>query len=302
MAEACNIGCDKLYSWTNKKWIPTGEKQAVLFISTELTRAEIQTCQLAHISGIEEDRLIDWVTLTEEEKMIINESKVVMRESLVYGEHMPDFTISSITDVTESYVLNKNITHCFFDYINDSPSLYSYYREKTGVSLRTDQILFLFSQSLKAMANKYDIYVGSATQLSSNWKDEKDSNALKGSKAIIEKADYGVISLPATPSDLKKLAPIIESNFGDVPNYCYHIFKNRGGKWNSIIVWTKLNLGNMRESDCFCTDSEFKLIADIEKTFLDFKFSEEKVEPTKFDTEGLVNAEEYITELNKIKI
>ena len=58
----------------------------------------------------------------------------------------------------------------------------------------------------------------------------------------------------------------------------------------------------MRESDCFCTDSEFKLIADIEKTFLDFKFSEEKVEPTKFDTEGLVNAEEYITELNKIKI
>ena len=97
MAEACNIGCDKLYSWTNKKWIPTGEKQAVLFISTELTRAEIQTCQLAHISGIEEDRLIDWVTLTDEEKTIINESKVVMRESLVYGEHMPDFTISSIT-------------------------------------------------------------------------------------------------------------------------------------------------------------------------------------------------------------
>ena len=71
---------------------------------------------------------------------------------------MPDFTIDSISDKVEEYILNKNITHCFFDYINDSPSLYSYYMEKTGVRLRTDQILFLFSQSLKAVANKYDIY------------------------------------------------------------------------------------------------------------------------------------------------
>lgn len=300
MAEACNIACDRIYDWNKKQWVSTGEKQACLFISTELTRKEIQTCELAHISGIEEDILTEWKDLTDEQKQIIYESKQVMKESLLYGEHMPDFTIDSIADKVEEYILNKNITHCFFDYINDSPSLYSYYMEKTGVRLRTDQILFLFSQSLKAIANKYDIYLGSATQLSSNWKDEKDANALKGSKAIIEKADYGVLSLPASPQDLKKLKPILDSNFYEIPNYCYHIFKNRGGRWNSIIVWTKLNLGSMREKDCFVTNTEYELISDIEKTILEFEISDVG-SATVFDIEEDIQASEYITELNKTK-
>lgn len=300
MAEACNIACDRIYDWNKKQWVSTGEKQACLFISTELTRKEIQTCELAHISGIEEDVLTEWKDLTDEQKQIIYESKQVMKESLLYGEHMPDFTIDSIADKVEEYILNKNITHCFFDYINDSPSLYSYYMEKTGVRLRTDQILFLFSQSLKAIANKYDIYLGSATQLSSNWKEEKDANALKGSKAIIEKADYGVLSLPATPQDLKKLKPILDSNFYEIPNYCYHIFKNRGGRWNSIIVWTKLNLGSMREKDCFVTNTEYELISDIEKTILEFEISDVG-SATVFDIEEDIQASEYITELNKTK-
>lgn len=300
MAEACNIACDRIYDWNKKQWVSTGEKQACLFISTELTRKEIQTCELAHISGIEEDILTEWKDLNDEQKQIIYESKQVMKESLLYGEHMPDFTIDSIADKVEEYILNKNITHCFFDYINDSPSLYSYYMEKTGVRLRTDQILFLFSQSLKAIANKYDIYLGSATQLSSNWKDEKDANALKGSKAIIEKADYGVLSLPASPQDLKKLKPILDSNFYEIPNYCYHIFKNRGGRWNSIIVWTKLNLGSMREKDCFVTNTEYELISDIEKTILEFEISDVG-SATVFDIEEDIQASEYITELNKTK-
>lgn len=301
MAEACNIGCDRIYDWSKKEWISTGEKQPCLFISTELTREEIQDCILAHISGIEEDRIGEWRNITEEEEIILEESAKLMEESLVYGEHLPDFTIDLISDRIEEYVLNKNISHAFFDYINDSPSLYSYYIEKTGVKLQTHQILFLFSQSLKAIANKYDIYLGSATQLSSNWKEEKDANALKGSKAIIEKADYGVISLPATPQDLKKLKAIFDSGFYETPNYCYHIFKNRGGKWNSIVVWTKLNMGTMREKDCFVTNTEYELIPDIEKTILEFQI-EDIGESTKFNDAIDANVNDYITELNKTKL
>lgn len=301
MAEACNIGCDKIYDWDKMEWVSTGDKQPCLYISTELTKEEIQDCLLAHISGIEEDRIAEWRDITEKEEEILEESKQIMKEGLVYGEHLPDFTIDLISDKIEEYVLNKNITHCFFDYINDSPSLYSYYIAKTGVKLQTHQILFLFSQSLKAVANKYNIYLGSATQLSSNWKDEKDANALKGSKAIIEKADYGVISLPATPQDIKKLKPIMESGFYKEPNYCYHVFKNRGGKWKSIIVWTRLNLGTMRETDCFVTNTEYELIPDIEKTILQFQI-EDVSNVTKFDDVANVNVNEYINELNKTKI
>lgn len=301
MAEAGNIGCDKIYDWTKKQWIGTGEKQHCLFISTELTKEEIQDCLLAHISGIEEDRIAEWRDITQEEEKVLNEAKIVMKDSFVYGEHLPDFTIDLISDKVEEYVLNKNITHCFFDYINDSPSLYSYYIEKSGVRLQTHQILFLFSQSLKAVANKYNIYLGSATQLSSNWKEEKDANALKGSKAIIEKADYGVISLPATPQDLKKLKPILESGFYKEPNYCYHVFKNRGGKWNAIVVWTRLNLGNMREVDCFVTNTEYELVPNIEKTILEFEI-DDIGNATTFDNLSNTNVKEYITELNKTEI
>lgn len=300
MAEACNIGCDRIYDWSKKEWISTGEKQPCLFISTELTKEEMQDCILAHISGIEEDRIGEWRDITDEEYEILKESSKLMKESSIYGEHLPDFTIDLISDTIEEYVLNYNIRYAFFDYINDSPSLYSYYMEKTGVRLQTHQILFLFSQSLKAIANKYNIYLGSATQLSSNWKEEKDANALKGSKAIIEKADYGVISLPATPQDLKKLNSVLTSGFYEIPNYCYHIFKNRGGKWNSIIIWTKLNMGTMREKDCFVTNTEFELIDDIEKTILEFEL-DYIGNATEFETTE-ANAKEYIEELNKTKL
>lgn len=279
MGDACNIACDRIYDWRKKEWICTGEKEPVLYISTELTKEEIQDCLLAHISGIEQDRIEEWRDITEEERTILYEALEVVEKSLLFGEYMPDFTIDKISDTIETYVNKEHITSCFFDYINDSPSLYSYYYEKTKTRLRTDQILFLFSNSLKLTANKFNIYLGSSTQLNNDYKDSnnKDAGALKGSKAIVEKADGGILALPVTQSDLNKLKPILEADgkFGiPKPNMAYYIFKNRGGKWRSIIVWTKLNLGTVRERDCFVTNYNFELITDIEKTIVDFQFDD----------------------------
>ena len=305
MAEACNISCDMIYDWDKRQWISTGEAEECLFISTELTKEEVQDCILAHISGIEEDRIAEWKDITPEEEAIIWASGDLMAKATMklHCEYMPDFTIDSIKDKIESWVISNQVQYVFFDYINDSPSLYKYYIEKTGVRLQTHRILFLFSQSLKSIANKYDIYLGSSTQLSSNWKEEKDANALKGSKAIIEKADYGVIALPATSQDLKLLSKIYESGFYKIPNYCYHIFKNRGGKWKSVIVWTQLNMGTMREIDCFVTDSDYKLITDIESTALEFTL-ESVGELTKFEDSNMKgkDVKEYVSALNKTEL
>ena len=301
MAESCNISCDKIYDWNKKEWISTGAKQPSLFISTELTKEEIQDCLLAHISGIEEDRIATWDNITPEEEEILNLSGDIVKESLMFGEYMPDFTIETITETIERYILNENITHAFFDYINDSPSLYQYYIEKTGVKLQTHQILFLFSASLKQVANKYNIYLGSATQLSSNWKEEKDANALKGSKAIIEKADHGILALPITSQDIRKLKPILDNGFYDTPNFAYYVFKNRGGRWNSIIVWTKINLGTVREKDCFVTNNDFELVENIEKTLIDFQM-DDVGNVGLFNCDSIEEANEYITELNKVNL
>lgn len=299
LAEACNIASDKIYNWKIKEWVSTGEKKPVLFISTELTKEELQDCLLAHISGIEEDRIAEWKDITEEEELVLDQSAIIVEESLLFGEYLPDFTIVSIEETIERYVINENITHAFFDYINDSPSLYSYYIEKAGVRLQTHQILFLFSAALKQLANKYSIYLGSATQLSSNWKEEKDANAVKGSKAIIEKADYGVLAIPASSADIKKLKPILDNGFYEEPTMGYYIYKNRGGRWNNIVVWTRLNMGTVRETDCFVTNQDFELITDIEKTLIEFQI-DDVGDCGLIESDG--NANDYIEQFKNIKI
>lgn len=279
LSDGCNMVSDRIYDWNKKRWIPTGDSQSVLFISTELEKEEIQDIILAHVSGIDQDRIEEWNDITLEEEKILEESAKYIETYDYFIEYMPDFTIDLISETIEKYVLNNNITACFFDYINDSPSLYEYYYNKTHTRLRTDQILYLFSAALKSVCNKYNIYLGSATQLNDNYKEDnnKDAGALKGSKAIIEKADGGILALPVTHKDLKRLTPILESegSFGTlIPNMAYYIFKNRGGKWKTIIIWTKLNMGTMREVDCFVTDYNYELITDIEKTLIEFQIDD----------------------------
>ena len=269
MTNACNIGCDKIYDWHNHKWLFTGEKQPVLFISTELTQAAIEDCILAHISGIEENRIVKWQNITKEEEKILQQSVAIMEDCQVYGEYLPDFDDDLIEETISRYILKYNISFCFFDYINDSPSLWTYTSNKMKSSrLQTHQILYNFSQTLKLLANKYDIFIGSSTQLNDNYKDSnnKDSSALKGSKAICEKADICMLALPVTHSDLDKLKGIVreDGTFGNqIPNMSYYIFKNRDGDRTRIIVWTYLNLGTMREVDCFVTNYNYELITDI---------------------------------------
>lgn len=303
LADGCNMVSDRIYDWGKRQWISTGESQPVLFISTELEKEEIQDIILAHVSGIDQDRIEEWNDITPEEEEILEESAKYIEPYQYFVEYMPDFTIDLISETIEKYVLNFNIVACFFDYINDSPSLYEYYYNKTHTRLRTDQILFLFSAALKSVCNKFGVYLGSATQLNDNYKEDgnKDAGALKGSKAIIEKADGGILALPVTHKDLQRLKPILESSgsFGLlIPNMAYYIFKNRGGKWKTIIIWTKLNMGTMREVDCFVTDYNYEFITDIEKTLIDFKL-DDVGDVGMIETDGEISGTDLATELSK---
>jgi hypothetical protein len=102
------------------------------------------------------------------------------------------------------------------------------------------------------------------------------------------------------------LEPILKADgkFGTiVPNMAYYIFKNRGGKWKSIIVWTKINLGTMREVDCFVTNYNFELVPDIEKTLIDFQLEDVGnvgiiEDDNDFNVSGAVN---LVNELSKSK-
>ena len=90
-----------------------------------------------------------------------------------------------------------------------------------------------------------------------------------------------------------------DGSFGKlVPNMSYYVFKNRGGKWKSIIIWTKLNMGTMREVDCFVTDYNYELIPDIEKTIIDFQI-EDVGDVGIIESDVEVSGSDLATELSK---
>lgn len=277
IAEALNLSSLGYYEWKTKKWISTGEKLPVLYISTELLDEEIQLCALAHVSGISPKRIKEW-QFNSCELDILNKSTSIIENSNLYCEYLPDFTIDSISNTIEKYILNHNVQYVFFDYINETPSLYQYYYEKTHSCLRTDQILYMFSETLKRLVNKYNIFLYTSTQLNRGYKedDNKDSSALKGSNSVPEKADNCCIMLPINNKERKTIEPIINRlkmqnpNFIE-PNTIFHIYKTRGGKYNNIKIFVYIDLGCIRIIDCFATNNNYEY---IEVDFKDFDFGE----------------------------
>lgn len=51
------------------------------------------------------------------------------------------------------------------------------------------------------------------------------------------------------------------------PNIVFDIFKNRGGKWTQIRIWSYQDLGTMRKKDLFVTDSRLYTIDGFDYEF-----------------------------------
>ena len=155
-----------------------------------------------------------------------------------------------------------------FDYIQSTPKLTRNMQDGYGHELREDEVLAGLSRRLKFLAEKYDIFVMSSTQLNGKSKDDslynsRDANAIRGSRAVVDKVDYGIIVARPTPSDLKALQKSVKKiGFNDEPNYATFVFKNRAGL-DHIIIWSKNNLGNMNDEVLFITDYNYNLVEDI---------------------------------------
>ena len=83
---------------------------------------------------------------------------------------------------------------------------------------------------------------------------------LRGAKAIADKIDYGSILLPVKEVDLASLENVLARNpsFG-TPNIKLSIYKNRRGRYKSVILWCKADLGTCRIQPVFLTDFMYEL-------------------------------------------
>ena len=262
IADACNFACAEIYDIYEQKWIPNGNPEPTLYITTEQELDEIQTMMLAFVSGVDEDRILTGRYLAEEEDRVKYAAEVI-KKSPLWIEEMHDFSLDDIENKIRSYVIDENVKYVVFDYIHTSLKIMEEISRKTGgIRLREDQILYMLAIRLKDIANELGIFVLSSTQLNADWENSKNGNQnlLRGAKAIADKIDFGGIVLPVTDDDLKALQPLLSSGAIATPNLVYHIYKNRRSQYTNMKLWCSANMSICRVTPIFLTDNNYKVI------------------------------------------
>lgn len=121
----------------------------------------------------------------------------------------------------------------------------------------------MLSARLKDLANKYGVFIMSATQLNGDYRDSEtpDQNLLRGAKSIADRTDVGMILLSVTDEDLVKLNPILSANSNfQPPTIKLSVYKNRRGRFKGVFLWCAADLGTCRIHPQFCTSWRHELI------------------------------------------
>ncbi len=264
------------YDKTLGKWCenPNGTYNGALYIGTEMELLEeIDPILWAYIADVPQDHIEFNMYEEGEEERVDKAIDILEHEANIWFEYVPEYDANTLEEVIEQRKLDHNIEYVWFDYISATVELNSEYASESKVKMvvREDQVLANLSKKLKNFARKFDVSIDSFTQVTGDFKNEanRDQTIVRGAKSIIDKADGAMIAMPPTEKELKKVEPITRELLNKpAPNLVYSLYKNRGGKWNKIKIWLYIDYSTMRVHDLFVTDYEYKLIKDIEKTYI----------------------------------
>ena len=262
IADACSIACDEIYDLNENKWIKNGTKEPTLFISTEQEIDEIQTMIYAFLSGVNEEHIITGEYMAGEWERVLYAAELLERCPL-YIQQLPDFSLQDIENTIKKGIRDFNVSYVCFDYIHTSMKILSEVTSKTGVKgLREDNILFMISIRLKDLCNQYGVFILTATQLNADYvtAQQYDQNLLRGAKSIADKIDCGMIMLEVSQEDLTALDPIIKKEGFDAPAIKISIYKNRRGRYKSVLLWCKADRGTCRIEPMFMTNYQYQFM------------------------------------------
>lgn len=274
IGDAIHISVPFFYDSNINEWINTGCCVPTLFITTELEVDEIQSLVMAYVSGVPEEHILDGKYLKGEEERVDRAIEFI-NDSPLFIEQIPNFDIGDIENTIKKYKLKYQVGYVFFDYIFSSIKILSEVASKTkGVKMREDNVLLMFADRMKTLANTLNIHIDTSTQVNGEWRNAKeaDMNLIRNSKAIADKVDLGMILLPVSEADRLGIESIVArtQDFLPQPNLVFHIYKNRRGKLNHIRLFVYFDYSTCRTTDLFVTDNKYNLI-DVESTLVDFK-------------------------------
>ena len=262
IADVCNIACDEIYDSESKTWVKNNTKEPALFISTEQERDEIQTMMIAFLSNVDEDHIINGTYYAGEWERVVYAAKLI-KNSPLYIEQLPDFSLKDIENTIKRGIRVYEVKFVFFDYIHTSMKILREVSSKTGIKgLREDNVLFMISIRLKDMCNQYGIFIMTATQLNADYITAKqyDQNLLRGAKSIADKIDCGMIMLETDADDITSLEKVIREGGFEKPVIKISIYKNRRGRYKSILLWCKANRGTCRIEPMFATNYQYEMV------------------------------------------
>ena len=265
VGDACLIAYPCRYDSFSDEWVPMGSGRPVLFIATEQTIVEIQKMILAYLTGFNESKF-RYGQFTPKENRIIKQALYIMEQykDNFFIVQMPSPRIDLVKNLVREQILLHGIEYVFYDYIFISPSLLGEFK---GVTLRNDEILLMFSTALKELAVELNICVFTSTQVNSNADSNvniRNESSIAGSRAIINKADIGMVSARPT----KEEEDLFKEMSVEIPNLVTDIYKVRSGMWTQVRIWSKVDLGNLRKVDLYLTDSRMQMIENFEKHFV----------------------------------
>lgn len=234
---------------------------------------EIDPILWAYIADVPQDHIEFNMYEDGEEERVDKAIDILEHEANIWFEYVPEYDANTLEEIIETHKLDHDIEYVWFDYIAATVELNSEFaaESKTKMVVREDQVLANLSKKLKNFTRKFDVSIDSFTQVTGDFKNEanRDQTIVRGAKSIIDKADGALIAMPPTEKELKKVEPILREMINKpTPNLIYSLYKNRGGKWNKIKIWMYIEYSTMRVHDLFVTDYEYKLIKDIEKTYI----------------------------------
>lgn len=119
----------------------------------------------------------------------------------------------------------------------------------------------MFSTALKDLAVELNVFVMSSTQVNSNADNNeniRNEGSIAGSRAVINKADVGVIMARPTKAELDILKSGLSPSL--IPNIVTDVYKVRSGEWNQIRIWSYVDLGNLRKIDLFATNARMESV------------------------------------------
>ena len=260
VSNACRIAYP--YISDGKIVMPT-EMHPVLYIATEQQADEIQTMILAYISGVNEEKILlgDYSPL---EASYIEQAIKIMEKyaNNFIIESVPNPSIASLKAMITNYILQDKIEYIFYDYIFTSGGLIGEY-SKAG--LREDVILMMISNTLKEIAATYNVFIMSGTQLNGTYEGKtiRNANMIRGSKAVADKVDLGMIGIRAPQEEIDAVRDYCMSKGLPIPNIVIDIYKNRRGRMCDIKIFRKFDYGTLRLIDVCATTNTYEILTDL---------------------------------------